>query len=112
MLTHLRDVVQGKTTLKVKRSSKWPVVRAKHLQQFPYCAVCNGNKKLEVHHIKPFNSNPDLELDQNNLVTLCESNKKGVRCHLFVGHCGNYKWINPDVLKDAKYWNEKITKWR
>ena len=112
MLTHVKDVAQGKTTIGVKRSTKWFAVRKKHLQQFPFCAVCNSNKKLEVHHIKPFNTNPDLELNPTNLITLCENRKYGVCCHLFVGHCGNYKDINPDVIQDAKYWNVKLTKWR
>jgi len=70
--------------------------------------VCGGVKKIEVHHIIPFSQNPELELDPNNLITLCETKKYGINCHLLIGHCGNYRWSNPDVVQDANYWRLKI----
>jgi hypothetical protein len=39
-----------------------------------------------------------LELTPDNLITLCESKKYGITCHLFVGHRGNYRLFNPDVV--------------
>ena len=85
-----------------KRSPKWARVRKAHLKANPRCAVCNSKKKLEAHHIIPFHMRPDLELDRTNLITMCES-KKTLNCHLIVGHFGNYKKINPEVRRDAKY---------
>src|SRR3990167_2401737 len=84
-----------------QRSSEWRRVRAEHLARNPLCALCGGEKTLEVHHIKMFSTNPELELDKNNLITLCESGKNGVVCHRFFGHLGNYKSINPFVAGDV-----------
>ena len=108
MIKHLTDVIQGKAPLKSKRSSKWKLVRKQHLEKFPSCAACNGKSKLEVHHIKPFHQHPELELNSNNLITLCESRSRGVICHLFFGHLGNYKKINSSVVEDISIWSNKL----
>jgi len=108
LLKHVKDIIQGKTSLNKKRSPKWTTTRKRHLSKFPTCAVCGSDSKIEVHHIQPFNEKPELELDSNNLITLCENWSKGVCCHLFVGHLGNYKKINPSVIEDAKLWNSKL----
>ena len=47
-------------------------------------------------------------IDFKNLITLCESRKNGVTCHLLFGHLGNYKSINESVETDVKAWNKKI----
>lgn len=86
---------------KKKRSSKWPKVRAEHLEANPVCAACGAKTKLEVHHITPFHEDPVLELNKDNLITLCESASDGVICHLCVGHGGDYKAYNPNVVADA-----------
>ena len=65
-------------------------------------------KTLEVHHIKPFHLHPELELDFNNLITLCESGANGIVCHRAIGHLGNYRSFNIDVKEDAKKIGEKI----
>ena len=93
-----------------KRSGRWPAVRAKHLKINPSCAVCGANKHLEVHHIKPFHAHPELELDPQNLITLCENNRNGVNCHLLFGHLGSYKSFNEAVVSDAAQWRAKISK--
>jgi len=108
MIKHIKDVVQGKADLGDKRSSKWATIRKKFLETNNRCEVCGERKKLEVHHIKPFKDYPELELDPKNLITLCESKENGVTCHLLFGHLGNYRCINPNVIKDVKIWNEKL----
>ena len=87
---------------KKKRSGKWQTVRKHHLEAHPFCAACGQTTVLEVHHIVPFNDNPELELDPNNLITLCESAKDGIVCHLHLGHKGNYQEENPNIVEDAK----------
>jgi hypothetical protein len=104
----LKDWLQGKAPLSAKRSSKWSKVRAEHLLKEPICMVCGSDKQIEVHHMKPFNTHPELELEPSNLITLCESKKRGVDCHRFFGHLGNYKLINPDVINDCKCWKDKL----
>lgn len=61
-----------------KRSSKWDKVRDDFIKLNPSCAVCGSTKNLQVHHKKPFHLFPELELDVNNLVTLCEGKKPGL----------------------------------
>lgn len=109
MLKHLKDVADGKTTIGHKRSSKWPGVRHNHLKLNPTCALCGGTEKLEVHHIEPFHLHPELELDPGNLITLCEGNSK-VTCHLWLGHLGNYKKINPNVVEDCVHFGKRFAK--
>ena len=105
LLTHLIDAANDKHPLSIKRSSKWPTARKKHLRLNPVCAVCGGEEKLEVHHIVPFHNDPTKELDPSNLITLCEGNKN-INCHLVVGHSFSYKTFNPNVREDAKMLSE------
>jgi hypothetical protein len=81
----------------MERSPKWPHVEKLHLKLEPTCACCGSTKKLNVHHKKPFHLFPELELDLNNLITLCMDKE----CHLKVGHGGNFKDYNPSVAEDA-----------
>lgn len=101
----IKDKLQG---IPGKRNPKWPTVRKHFLKANPMCAVCGGTEVLEVHHIIPFNIDASLELEPTNLITLCESKKNGVTCHLLFGHCGNYKSFNKSVEEDAKLWYDKI----
>jgi hypothetical protein len=106
IITHLTDVYQHKTVWNLPRSDKWPEVRKAHLLLFPTCAVCGTKKLLQVHHKKPFHLEPELELDPNNLITLCEDT--GHNCHLVFGHLDSFESYNPDVVADAAAWNLKI----
>lgn len=108
MIKRIKDAIQGKAPLRAKRSSKWPRVRREHLKNNPACAVCGGTRKLEVHHLVPFHQNPELELDPANLITLCESKSRGVKCHLAIGHLGDYKRSNPTAREDAAWWKKKL----
>lgn len=108
IVKHLIDAAKGKHPLSAKRSGSWPRVRADHLAQNPACALCGGTEKLEVHHKRPFHLQPELELQMDNLITLCEANKGGVNCHLFAGHLGSFKSFNPGVAEDAAAWRQKL----
>ena len=108
ILKRINDICKGKIPLSAKRSDKWEEVRANYLKLHPSCAVCGGLDKLEVHHIHPFHLHPELELEESNLITLCEYGDDGLICHLAIGHLGNYKSFNVDVVKDAEYLLNKI----
>jgi 5-methylcytosine-specific restriction endonuclease McrA len=110
MLSHVQDVVKGKTTIKKRRSRLWPELRKKFLKNNPRCQLCKGTKLLEVHHIKPFHLYPELELEESNLITLCESKKNGVNCHLFFGHLGNYRKENKNIINDINHFKNRIGK--
>ena len=100
------DLIKG---IPGTRSPKWAAVRKDFLKQNPVCALCGGTATLEVHHKKPFHLHPELELEPSNLITLCESKKNGVTCHLFFGHLGDYQSFNKNVDKDVKTWNKKLS---
>ena len=85
------------------RSWTWTKVRSEHLKNNPTCAACGRDKKLEVHHIKPYHKYPELELDLNNLITLCDD-----PCHFVFGHLMNYKSWNENVVSDCKEYNNKV----
>ena len=97
---HLKDVIKGKTKFFSKRSSRWPSLRKSYLENHSSCAACGCTEFLEVHHIEPFHENPALELDMNNLITLCDKPGKE-NCHLEIGHLGSFKKKNPNVREDA-----------
>lgn len=113
LIKYIKDRLQGKAPSGAKRSHLWPGIRKAHLAKFPACAVCGSVRKVEVHHMTPFHVEPSLELDPSNLISLCEQKKFGITCHLLVGHCGNYRGMNPDVKADAETWAKKLaSRWK
>ena len=96
-------------TFGAKRSARWDELRAKHIRHNPICVACKANTDLDVHHIKPFHLHPELELDLNNLITLCRKH------HFYIGHDPDYSgpkkpsWslFNPNVTLDAKAYNNE-----
>jgi len=86
-----------------ERSSQWPALRKQHIKKQPCCMACGSCKKPEVHHIVPVHLAPQLELDPENLITLCDK-----YCHFIFGHLMNYKSWNVDVLEDSKAYLKKI----
>lgn len=110
-MSRLKDIAlkaKGVIPLNAKRSKEWSKIRKQHLIDNPSCAACGETKKLEVHHIKPFHLHPELELEPTNLITLCETASKGIICHLNIGHNGNYKDINENVLQDAENMKKRL----
>jgi hypothetical protein len=88
-----------------ERSSKWPTFRKHVLEKHPFCAYCGGTEKLQVHHINPFHLHPELELDETNVIVLCEVPETDH--HLHIGHLGDFRSVgNPDVVRDC-FENEK-----
>lgn len=79
------------------RSGEWPTIRKHFLEKNPNCAACGGKSLLNVHHCLPFHLEPHLELDPNNLITLCIKNL----CHVEIGHGDEYKCYNPQVREHA-----------
>lgn len=75
------------------RSSLWPALRKRLIEEHPFCAVCGGQDFLEVHHKKPFHLWPELELDPDNCCVLCDA--PGLNCHLRVGHLRSWSSYNP-----------------
>jgi hypothetical protein len=96
----------------ITRSPKWPAVERAHLVTQPHCVCCAPGAEpragLQVHHVFPFHycialGRPDLELDQRNLITLCEDEpaRPGQDHHLIVGHLDDFQSSNLAVVEDA-----------
>lgn len=101
LIKHISDVVKGKTSLFKPRSSKWPALRKSFIEAHPECSACGSKEFLEVHHIKSFKLHPDLELDPKNLIVLCDRPGPDNH-HMYIGHLGNFKQENPNVVTDAR----------
>jgi hypothetical protein len=92
--------------LAAPRSPHWPSVRREHLDRDPVCNVCSGTEHLNVHHVRPFHLFPELELEQSNLITLCE--RPPHNCHFLFGHLWSWAAWNPRVREDAAEWRNKV----
>lgn len=87
----------------LQRSSQWSTVAGEHLLLEPVCKACGSKDNLQVHHVLPFHfcillGRPELELDQRNLITLCEGAENH---HLLLGHLDDWQSYNQDVRSDA-----------
>jgi hypothetical protein len=112
--TFISDADSVASSLGIERSQEWEDhVRKVHLEinQPGYnqacCAVCQGDVQLQVHHIIPFHLchlvyRGDLELDERNLMTLCEVREQNH--HLLLGHLSDWEIYNPagrEGIKEA-----------
>ncbi|CAB4161941.1 hypothetical protein UFOVP785_3 [uncultured Caudovirales phage] len=85
----------------VKRSKDWAKLAKKLIDAHPYCSLC-GNKNRQVlipHHITPVWIDPKQELDEDNIIILCEKSEvlSGLNCHLTAAHLGNFRLWNPRI---------------
>ena len=99
---------------KSTRNRKWGATQKAHLAKFPTCAACGESnpRKLVVHHIKPYQWFNSLELDEDNLITLCKED------HFTFGHLKRYASWNPNVvemcanyrlvMRNRPKWNQMI----
>lgn len=110
ILRHLKEVAQGKARLLQKRSSQWSSFRKEWLRG-KHCAACGGVEYLEAHHVVPFHIDPTRELDPANLIALCDRPGRH-NCHLDVGHLGNWRRENPNVVADAQRELKKVAQLR
>lgn len=81
------------------RSPQWRALRQRFLRAHPVCEACGRLEKLNVHHIIPVHHRTDLELEWENLLTLCEW--PTWNCHLRIGHRGNWQSFDEDAPQVA-----------
>lgn len=93
----------------MSRSGRWPAFLRKLIDKQPWCSACGVSEEdarerggfLTGHHVKPFHKFPELELDEGNVVILCES-RGGRDCHYLWGHLGvGWDKANPLVREMA-----------
>jgi len=90
---------------RVRRSPKWPAL-AKRFIKGKACAVCGRMENVIAHHKLPVHLFPTLELDEHNLIALCEN--RSTNHHLLFGHLHNWESYNKDVDFDTAEWAQKI----
>lgn len=83
------------------RSPKWKGVRKGFLKKNGKCEACGTRSSLEVHHIFPYHLFPELELEEGNLMTLCDT------CHFVFGHLKDWTSYNRDVRLHTKWYRGK-----
>ena len=91
-----------------ERSPQWPAFRDAFIKKNPVCVCCGSTVGLQAHHVFPFHycialGRPDLELNEGNLITLCEheEGKQAENHHLLIGHLDDFESSNLDVRHDA-----------
>jgi 5-methylcytosine-specific restriction endonuclease McrA len=84
------------------RSSDWPTIRKEHVKKHPFCIACGTTRNIEVHHVKPYQIHPELELEPTNLVSLCKTH------HLVFGHLTDYHSWNENVVEDSNWYLQKV----
>jgi hypothetical protein len=101
LIQHNIDLVKHalRDTGLTKRSTHWPTVEKHFRETHATCAACGGTERLNVHHIIPFHINAALELDLNNLITLCMGK---LECHLKIGHLNDFHHVNQNVRDDCE----------
>ena len=65
---------------KVYQDRRWRKLRAYKFKTNPLCELCELEGKTtqadEIHHIIPFEVNPDLAFDYDNLISVCVAHHK------------------------------------
>jgi 5-methylcytosine-specific restriction enzyme A len=73
------------------------------------CSACgSGKPSLVAHHVKPFHLFPELEMEPENWIALCE--RPARNCHLVFGHLLDWAAYNPMVRQDAASYNVKVAR--
>ena len=92
-----------KGSLGAARASGWIIFRKLHIKD--YCELCEVKgsflRPLELHHIRRFVDNPELELDPNNVITACR------HCHLRYCHLGSFHSYCLEIKELANEWQER-----
>lgn len=101
LIDFIESMAESDAGPSVKRSSKWPKFMKGLIDAHPYCSCCGNTNRADLvaHHRCPVWLDPSKELDEENIIVLCERSNKvsGMNCHLLVGHLGNFRLWNPRV---------------
>lgn len=85
------------------RASGWRPLREDFIVAHPACAACGAVElMMQVHHIKCVHLFPELELVWGNLITLCSKH------HLILGHGGNWKLWNKNIVEICRLMSEGV----
>ena len=85
----------------VLRTRRWKVLRHQILERDGWaCTTCGKRGRLEVHHVQPVRTHPELSFDPGNLKSLCPA------CHTALTRleCGHPE---PDPARVA--WRQAVS---
>ena len=106
ILQRIRDWWWG-IPLGAARSPGWLVFKRNYEKTHPKkCPICE-NTKCDLHHKRAFQSNPELETNEENVVWLCNGIGT-LQHHRGVGHLGNFQSINENIDEDIKVLRDKF----
>ena len=81
---------------RVTSTKRWQVLRMEILERDGFrCKECGGGGRLEVDHVKPVRTNPELSFDPDNLQALCPSchtKKTRIECGKTPPREGRQEW--------------------
>jgi hypothetical protein len=93
----------------IARSPHWEHFKEEYEKTHPkQCAYCGSTHKVQLHHCEPFHLDPSRELDPTNMIWLCEESPSDH--HLKIGHLGDFKKFNPNVVEDCRMNEQKLRK--
>lgn len=101
----LSERVPSVFTYEGSRSGAWARIRNQHVEAHPRCEACGSKVELNVHHLQPFHVHPELELDPDNLITLCRKH------HFWLGHHGDWSEVNLNCLQEVKEY-KRLHPWK
>lgn len=67
------------------------------------CQICGTSLNLQVHHIKPIRTHPELVTEKNNCLVLCSGQNQASGCHKLCGHNGDFMLINQNIEKLVRF---------
>jgi ribosomal protein L37AE/L43A len=70
---------------RIRSTKQVKAAMEEYRQQHPKCEWDGCSDSVHVHHVLPVHIRPDLAANPDNMITLGAS-----RCHLVVGHAGNW----------------------
>lgn len=86
----------------VTHNRRWPALRQAAKRRDGWkCVQCGGRQHLEVDHVQPVRTHPELSFDLGNLQTLCRSchtKKTRLECGLPTISEARQKWR--DAVRD------------
>jgi hypothetical protein len=98
-------LLEALKTNSIPRHPHWNKINEGYLKKQPKCVVCGISENVVAHHIYPMHlcsevGRADLELDERNLITLCENGSISNH-HLLIGHLGSFESYNPEIDTDV-----------
>lgn len=104
----LKFIIQnaGWSTLHLSKAREAVKAMNTYRKQHPTCEITGSDKNIEIHHIVPVWSRPDLAADPDNFIALSAS----AHIHHIYGHDKNFRTKYVENIKDIASKMKEIKK--